>query len=126
MAKNAQQFEARPWGSFEVLAEFKTADNQDVVIKKITVSAGKKLSYQTHQSRAEYWTVAEGRGQAILNDQTINLEAGSTLQIPKTAKHRISNTQSQGDLVFVEVAVGVFDENDIERLEDDFGRAQKS
>lgn len=121
MAKNAQEFETRPWGNFEVLAEF-TAAGQDVVIKKITVFAGKKLSYQTHRHRAEYWTIVQGQGQAIINDEAIALEPGSTVDIPKTAKHRIINTQTQGDLVFVEVAVGIFDEQDILRLEDDFGR----
>ena len=47
---------------------------------------------------------------------------GQAVDIPRSSFHRIENIGS-GDLSFVEVQTGdYFGEDDIERIEDDFGR----
>jgi mannose-1-phosphate guanylyltransferase/mannose-6-phosphate isomerase len=60
----------------------------------------------------------------VLNDTTHKAYAGKTFEIPQETKHRIINDSDSQDLVFIEVTTGHFDENDIERFEDDFGRAR--
>jgi mannose-6-phosphate isomerase-like protein (cupin superfamily) len=122
MAKNASNFEQRPWGTFEILSEFKLADGSDVVIKKFFVKPLKRLSYQSHKLRMEHWLILEGAGKVILDDQVIPVKAGSKITVPLHTKHRLINEDKQIDLVFIEISTGTFDEHDIVRFEDDFGR----
>ncbi|MDQ1456337.1 MAG: hypothetical protein QOH28_1957 [Actinomycetota bacterium] len=108
----------RPWGSYEVLI-----DEPDHKVKQITVQAGKRLSYQKHARRSEHWFIVRGTGVVTLNDTLIEVRAGSAVDVVRGASHRIENTGGD-DLVFVEVQHGdYFGEDDIVRLEDDFGRA---
>ena|SRR3989338_9601890 len=125
MSKNVKQFDERPWGSFEVLADFAVENHfgPDAVIKKITVKPGKRLSYQSHSGRHEYWLVVSGSGIVIIEGKEHVVSAGFRIQIPKQAKHRMINDDSEKELVFVEISLGDFDENDIVRIEDDFGRS---
>jgi mannose-6-phosphate isomerase len=107
----------RPWGHYAVLSEaldFKT--------KTITVQPGKRLSYQKHEHRAEHWFVVRGSGTVTLDGSDKLLTQGDSVDIPVGAAHRMSNTGTD-ELVFVEVQTGTyFGEDDIVRLEDDFGR----
>lgn len=112
--------ENRPWGSFEILSK-----DTAFLIKKITVKPEKRLSYQSHTKRNEHWFIIKGNGKIILNDSTFEIKAGSSFDIPVNAKHRIENTDKVTDLVFIEISTGLFDENDILRYEDDFGRVWK-
>lgn len=122
MAKNAQQFENRPWGTFEVLHEFKRPDGSEVVIKKITVLPGKRLSYQSHNKRKEHWLIVAGHGTVTLDGQEIIVSPESKVEVNLGAKHRIANPGSNENLIFIEISLGEFDEQDIVRHEDDFGR----
>jgi mannose-6-phosphate isomerase len=107
----------RPWGRYEVLQE---AANHKV--KSIHVSPGKRLSYQRHQKRSEHWYVVDGSGEVTLDGKVQVVSVGSVIQVPQGALHRISNTGTK-ELIFIEVQTGTyFGEDDIERVEDDFGR----
>ena len=107
----------RPWGRYEVLQE---AANYKV--KSIHVSPGKRLSYQRHQKRSEHWYVTQGTGEVTLDGKVQLVSAGTIIQVPQGTLHRISNTGSV-ELIFIEVQTGsYFGEDDIERVEDDFGR----
>jgi mannose-6-phosphate isomerase len=109
---------SRPWGHYEILS-----DAADHKVKRITVTPGKRLSYQTHQHRAEHWFVIRGRGVVTLDGVPIDVQRGVAVDIAIGAAHRVENTGTE-DLVFIEVQHGTsFDESDITRLEDDFGRA---
>jgi len=112
--------EVRPWGKFETLST-----SPVFYIKKITVSPEKRLSYQSHSQRAEHWYVISGTGKVILDEQSLQAKAGDSFDIPILAKHRIENTDDKMDLIFIEISTGSFDENDIVRFEDDFGRMGK-
>ena len=58
-----------------------------------------------------------------LDDAPVPIEPGVAVDIAVGTSHRIENTGTE-DLVFVEVQHGeYFGEDDIVRLEDDFGRA---
>lgn len=107
----------RPWGSYDVLAEAATFK-----VKTITVLPGQRLSYQRHSRRSEHWFVVQGVGVVTLDGVETDIAAGSTIDVPVGACHRIENAGSD-ELVFVEVQHGdYFGEDDIERLDDDYGR----
>lgn len=107
----------RPWGYYEVLV-----DDADHKVKRIVVKPGKRLSLQRHRRRSEHWHVAYGEGVVTLDDKEIVLKAGDSVDIPQGAVHRMENRGTE-DMAFVEVQRGdYFGEDDIERLEDDFGR----
>jgi mannose-6-phosphate isomerase len=110
--------ERRPWGSYEVLDEAGTHK-----VKRLSVEPGQRLSYQRHAHRAEHWFVVAGEAVVTLEGAEHRLGPGDAIDIAQGAAHRIENVGREG-LVFVEVQHGTsFDEDDIERLDDDFGRA---
>ena len=107
----------RPWGRYEVLDEQETHK-----IKRIGVNPGQQLSYQRHKFRAEHWFFITGQGLAIVEGHEISVTSGSTVDIAIQQLHRIRNTGNV-ELIFIEVQTGTyFGEDDIERVEDDFGR----
>jgi mannose-6-phosphate isomerase-like protein (cupin superfamily) len=109
--------ERRPWGSYTVLEEAGTHK-----VKRLVVEPGRRLSYQRHAHRAEHWFVVRGTGRVTLDGAEIEVSAGSAVDVPMGAAHRMENRGSE-PLVFVEVQHGdSFAEDDIERLEDDYGR----
>jgi mannose-6-phosphate isomerase-like protein (cupin superfamily) len=111
------EHDVRPWGTYAVLV-----DESDHKVKQILVSPGKRLSYQVHARRSEHWFIVRGSGIVTLNDARLEVGAGAAIDVPLGASHRIENT-GVDDLVFVEVQHGeYFGEDDIVRLEDDFGR----
>lgn len=114
---NSPRFDQRPWGTFTVLDE---ADGFKV--KRIEVLPGKRLSYQKHAQRAEHWVVVSGTARVTLDDRDITVEAGEAIDIAIGAAHRVENPGSEM-LVFIEVQRGGYlGEDDIVRLQDDFGR----
>ncbi len=110
-----------PWGKWEVLL-----DEPNYKVKRITVLPGKRLSYQKHFKRNEHWVVVEGKSVVTLDGKEIYLEKGGTIDIPKEAAHRIANNDDK-QLMFIEIQLGeYFGEDDIIRLEDDYGRVSAS
>jgi len=111
-------FDERPWGSFTVLDE---GDNYKV--KRIEVLPGKRLSYQRHSRRAEHWFIVRGIAKVTLNGAEILVKAGETIDIATGDAHRVENPDASELLIFIETQTGeYFGEDDIVRLEDDFGR----
>jgi mannose-6-phosphate isomerase len=107
----------RPWGYYEVLME-----DLEHKLKRIVVYPGARLSLQRHRHRDEHWLIVSGEALFTLNADEIILRKGQSIDIPRGAPHRVRNA-GPSDLVIVEVQTGdSFDENDIERLEDDYGR----
>jgi len=115
--KKAQILENRPWGNFEVLSK-----DGNITIKKIIVMPQKRLSYQSHNNRAEHWFITQGTGKVTNNDVVSDAINGMSFDIAIHAKHRIENTSEKDNLIFIEISTGDFNENDITRYEDDFGR----
>ena len=115
----AREHDERPWGSYTVLDD----EAHDHKVKRIVVKPGKRLSYQQHARRSEHWFIVSGHGSVTIDAAAVPVAAGHAVDIPVGAAHRIENT-GDADLVFVEVQHGdYFGEDDIVRLEDDFGRA---
>jgi mannose-6-phosphate isomerase-like protein (cupin superfamily) len=108
----------RPWGFYEVLS-----DMDDHKVKRITVYPGKRLSLQRHRRRSEHWHFIRGEGLVTLDSGEIPVRAGVSVDIAQGGLHRVENTAGE-NLCFIEVQKGdYFGEDDIERVEDDFGRA---
>ncbi len=109
--------EERPWGNFENLL-----DNDKCKVKRIVIKPDQAPSYQYHFKRSEVWVIVEGRGELKLNGNKTYIEAGNVVKVPVEVKHQIRNTGTT-DLVFIEVQLGsYFGEDDIVRLEDNYGR----
>jgi mannose-6-phosphate isomerase len=107
----------RPWGSYTVVD-----DGPSHQVKRIVVTAGRRLSYQVHARRAEHWFIVSGRGVAVVDGRRIEVDPGAAVDIPIGVAHRMENPGTE-NLVFVEVQHGdYFGEEDIVRLDDDFGR----
>lgn len=112
------EHDERPWGSYTVLS-----DADDHKVKEIAVQPGKRLSYQSHARRAEHWFVVRGEGTVTLDGTDIAVGPGSVVDVAVGQAHRMANTGT-AELLFVEVQHGTyFGEDDIVRLEDDFGRS---
>jgi len=112
--------EHRPWGFYTVLS-----DEPDHKVKRIVVYPGKRLSLQRHRHRSEHWTVVSGEALVTVDDHEFPLNKGMSCDVPIGATHRIKSTGT-GNLVFIEIQQGdYFGEDDIERLEDDFGRIDR-
>lgn len=108
----------RPWGFYTVLKQ-----TNGYKVKLINVLPQKRLSLQKHLRRAEQWFVVSGVAKITRGDKIVYLKKGQTLKIEKNVPHRLENPSKKQILEIVEVAYGKYlGEDDIIRLEDDFGR----
>ncbi|MAR06439.1 MAG: mannose-6-phosphate isomerase [Cyanobium sp. NAT70] len=106
----------RPWGWFEDLLE-----EPGYKVKRLFVRSGQQLSLQRHAHRSESWTVVSGNGRLLCSEQWHDAHPGIMLSIPEGAVHRAQ--AGSMNLVILEVQHGaVLSEDDIERLQDDYGR----
>ena len=108
--------EERPWDGFE-----RFTLNEATTVKLITVKAGEAFSLQTHEHRDEFWRIMSGSGGVRIGEESRDGHAGDTFFVPRHSKHQV--TGGPEGLVFLEIAFGNFDEGDITRLEDRYGRA---
>lgn len=107
----------RPWGRWE-----EYLNEPGYRVKRIVVLPGERLSLQRHAQRKEYWVIVQGEGLFHLDGEDRRIAAGDSLFIPQGGVHRIANDTDQY-LVIIETQMGVCREDDIERLEDDYGRS---
>lgn len=108
----------RPWGSFTVLE-----DADDCKVKRLVVKPGGILSLQRHQYRSEHWTVISGQATVRLGDDERVYAPNEAVEIPVGTLHRLENHGTE-DVHIIEVQTGsYFGEDDIERLEDVYGRS---
>jgi len=112
------EYDERPWGSYTVLQ-----DEETFKVKRIEVLPGKRLSYQKHTKRAEHWFVVQGEALVTLDGVDVQVPVNTAIDIPLGSAHRIANPGSEL-MIFIEVQYGsYFGEDDIIRIEDDFGRS---
>ena len=110
-------FDVRPWGSWHVLDE-----GEGFKVKRIEINPGSRLSLQWHEHRSEHWVVVVGTATCIVGEETVVLAPGQTVDIDVRQAHRIAN-EGAGRLVVIEVQRGSYTgEDDIVRLQDDYGR----
>jgi mannose-6-phosphate isomerase len=136
----------RPWGGFFVIVEeqaekfiatyFSHLKKEDVAIagklspKILLVAPEKRLSWQYHHRRAEIWKLIGGEAAVVVSDndeenETINLSKGDIIELKQGERHRLVGTNGWG--IIAEIwrhtdANNPSNEDDIVRLQDDFGR----
>lgn len=110
----------RPWGFYETIAA-----GERFQVKRIQVKPGGKLSLQRHQHRAEHWVVVSGTARITRGEEQSLLSEDESTYIPIGTKHRLENPGEE-PLVVIEVQSGGYlGEDDIERFDDVYGRADK-
>lgn len=105
----------RPWGKFEQFTH-----NEISTVKILTVKPGEQLSLQYHHHREEFWRVLSGDPIVLVGDKEVTAKAGDEFFIKQGDHHRLMGGEQEAQVM--EIAFGDFDENDIVRLEDNYGR----
>ena len=108
--------EERPWGSFE-----RFTLNESTTVKILTIAPGQAFSLQKHSHRGEFWRIIGGSGIVTIDEENHEANPGMEFFVPSGSSHRAEGKE-QG-LVILEIAFGEFDETDIIRIEDRYGRA---
>jgi len=107
----------RPWGSYQTIDA-----GEGFQVKHIVVKPGARLSLQKHAQRAEHWVVVAGQARVTINDDVFDLEANQSAYIPVGAVHRLENTGTEPMRLIEIQSGGYLGEDDIVRLEDQYGR----
>jgi mannose-1-phosphate guanylyltransferase/mannose-6-phosphate isomerase len=84
------------------------------------VASGQVLSGQKHQNRDELWIALDDGLRVELDGKVFRAKTGDAFVIPRGTKHRLGSDGPEGRML--EISYGFFDENDIERFEDIYGR----
>ncbi len=105
----------KPWGQFDQFTHKELS-----TVKIISVNPNSSLSLQYHNSRSEFWRVLSGHPIVTIGEKEIKALPGDEFVIEKKEKHRIS--AGDDTVQFLEISYGNFDEEDIVRLEDKYGR----
>lgn len=137
----------RPWGGFFVIDEKQAADftaryfpginNADLIggrkvsPKILLVAPHKRLSWQYHHRRSEVWRVVEGKVGVVRSDtdEPGDLEEyrqGDLITLAKGERHRLVGLDTWGKVAEIWQHTDPdqpSDEEDIVRLQDDFGRS---
>ena len=117
-AKEIHKTVYRPWGYYTVLEE-----GNGFLTKCIVVNPHSKLSVQLHHHRSEHWIVLEGVATVLRGDKFNTLHSGDSIDIAIEEVHSLQNLTDE-QIKILEIQQGdILDENDIERLEDIYGRA---
>jgi mannose-6-phosphate isomerase len=106
----------KPWGNFEQYTH-----NLPCTVKIITVVPGGMLSRQYHKKRDELWVVLDRGARVELDGEILHPESEEKLFIPRQTVHRLSSVGDE-PVRILEISFGEFDEDDIVRLEDVYGR----
>ena len=107
--------EERPWGWFRTFAI-----NESVTVKILFIKKGEVFSLQKHKRRNEFWRVLSGDPDVTIGDETISAKPGDEFEVLPEMEHRIGAVTN--DVEMLEISRGEFDEDDIERIEDKYGR----
>lgn len=142
----ASKDDTRPWGGFFVIDEvdadtfiaafFPHLTKVELTIagklspKILVVAPDKRLSWQYHHRRAEIWKLIGGEGAVMKSDtdeekEIIHLKMGDIVELNQGERHRLIGTENWG--IIAEIwrhtdANNPSDEDDIVRVQDDFGR----
>ncbi len=106
----------KPWGKFDQFTH-----NELSTVKIITVDPNEQLSLQSHTKRTEFWKVIGGSGEIEIDGTKHLAQKNEEYTVLANTKHRM--TAGTEGLEILEIATGDFDEEDITRYEDKYGRA---
>ncbi len=106
----------KPWGQFDQFTRSEIS-----TVKILSLNPHASLSLQYHNHRDEFWRVLSGHPLLTIDAKKINGNPGDEFMIPKMEKHRIEAVDDAVQIL--EISFGDFDEEDIVRIEDKYGRA---
>lgn len=109
----------RPWGGF-----IKFVDQKPCTVKILQINQGESLSLQFHKLREEFWYLISGKIKLTLGRKKLRqriLKEGGSVFIPKNYLHRAEALKTSEIL---EISVGRFQEKDIVRIQDKYGRVK--
>jgi len=107
----------RPWGWYQTMDL-----GERFRVKRIQVTPGKQLSLQKHHHRAEHWVVVRGTAEVTRDDEVLTVRENESIYLPLGCVHRLANP-GRIPVEIIEIQTGAYlEEDDIVRLEDDFGR----
>ncbi|MBU2109764.1 phosphomannose isomerase type II C-terminal cupin domain [Patescibacteria group bacterium] len=107
-----------PWGSSIELTK-----NQPSTVKILVVNPGEEFSLQYHKNREEFWHVLSGTPTIIIGNEEFTAREGDEFIVKKNDKHRISAKDTE--VRILEISLGGFNEDDIVRIEDKYGRVNQ-
>ena len=108
----------RPWGNQRQLTH-----NSLSTVKVHRIKPGEETSWQSHAKRSVFWHIVEGGGLIPVGDKEYKVGPGDECGAGVGEKHRWIAGES--GMILIEVATGDFDEDDIIRYEDKYGRVKK-
>src|SRR6185369_5503158 len=105
----------KPWGQFDQFTF-----NEITTVKILTITKGNSISLQDHEHRTEFWRIISGHPTVTVGEEVKEANPGDEFTIEKLQPHRIEAMHD--DVQVLEVAYGNFDEEDIIRIKDKYGR----
>lgn len=118
ISKNSDKKVERPWGTYEIITK-----GNGFQVKRLIINPDSRLSLQWHRHRDETWVIVRGVAEIEVDKNKKNLGRGENIFVARTITHRIKNISVVEPLEIIEVQTGDYlGEDDIERLEDDYGR----
>jgi len=118
MQTPASYREERPWGDF---IEF--TRNTSTTVKLLVIRPHEALSLQKHSERDEFWRIISGKGHVVIGDKRVDAVIDSEFFIPRGIQHRLEGGAGTESLIVLEISFGTFDDKDIVRLDDRYGRS---
>ena len=110
----------KPWGGY-----VRYVLNKKCSVKLIFIRPGEQISYQYHKKRDELWRVLDGRATMTIGGEKYKVSSTYEAFIPKRVPHMIAANKGKKTCMLLEISFGKFDENDIVRLSDKYGRVEK-
>lgn len=91
-------FAEKSWGSFRVL----DVEDESMSIK-VTLNAGHRMNYHSHERRDEVWNVISGRGRSIVDGMEQPVKAGDVVTMQAGCRHTLI---ADTELKVIEVQLG--------------------
>lgn len=108
--------EDRPWGGFSQFTH-----NELSTVKILRINPGERNSLQYHHHRQELWVSLDENSVVTVGDHTWNPKRFEEIYIDTKQSHRLAGANDKPGYI-LEISFGDFDENDIVRIEDNYGR----
>lgn len=105
----------RPWGNF-----VQYTHNELTTVKILTILPHQELSLQYHAHRKEFWRILKGHPHIVVGGKEVDANPGDEFEIGEGMQHQICGVDDEVEIM--EISFGNFDENDIVRLKDKYGR----
>ena len=91
-------FAEKSWGTYRVIDV-----ERDSLTIKVTLNAGSRMRYHSHERRREIWNVIEGRGLIVVDGDVRSIGAGDVIELPRGCKHTVI---ADSRLKIIEVQLG--------------------